>query len=91
MAQSTNNPFNPPVAQEPVLTEIGDKKQNRFSMNWYQWCALTVARALFAPVSSAVPATSSSAGTPGQISYDSNFGYICIASNLWKRFPLSAF
>jgi hypothetical protein len=33
----------------------------------------------------AVPATSSSACQAGAWSYDSNFFYICVAANTWKR------
>jgi hypothetical protein len=31
------------------------------------------------------PATSSSAGTAGTFAYDSNYLYICIATNTWRR------
>lgn len=31
------------------------------------------------------PATSTSAGTVGQVSYDSNYVYICVATNTWIR------
>jgi len=36
-------------------------------------------------IGNSVPATSSSAGTPGQIAYDSNYVYICVATNTWIR------
>lgn len=42
-------------------------------------------------VSSSPPATSASAGQPGQIAFDSGNIYICIASNTWKRATLSSF
>lgn len=32
-----------------------------------------------------VPATSTSPGTPGQIAYNSNYVYICVATNTWIR------
>lgn len=32
---------------------------------------------------------SNATGTPGQISYDSNYVYICIATNTWARAPLT--
>lgn len=35
-----------------------------------------------------VPATSSSSGKAGQIAYDSNYVYICVADNTWKRAAL---
>lgn len=36
----------------------------------------------------AVPATSSSAGRLGQVTYDSNYLYSCVATNQWKRAAL---
>lgn len=53
-------------------------------MNWFQ----SVTNALSIPNA---PATSTSAGTPGQITGDANFIYFCVAKNLWKRAALSAF
>jgi hypothetical protein len=37
------------------------------------------------------PTSSSSSGLVGQISYDSDYLYVCIASNSWKRVSLSSF
>ena len=39
--------------------------------------------------STGAPATASSTGTPGDIRYDSNYVYICIANNTWKRAALA--
>jgi hypothetical protein len=36
------------------------------------------------------PATSSSTGTTGQIQWDSNYVYVCIAPNTWKRANISS-
>ena len=36
-----------------------------------------------------VPATASSTGTAGQIAYDSNYVYVCVATDTWKRTALS--
>jgi hypothetical protein len=36
------------------------------------------------------PATATSSGTAGQIAYDSNYVYICTATNTWKRSALSS-
>lgn len=38
-----------------------------------------------------VPRTSTSAGTTGQIAYDSTYIYICVDTNTWRRFNASAF
>ena len=40
-------------------------------------------------ISNTVPANSSSNGIPGTIRYDSNYVYICIANNTWKRTTIS--
>ena len=37
-----------------------------------------------------VPATASSAGTAGQVAYDSTHFYVCIASSSWVRVSLGA-
>lgn len=36
-------------------------------------------------LSNTVPATSSSNGTPGVIARDSDYIYVCVANNTWKR------
>jgi hypothetical protein len=36
------------------------------------------------------PALSTSAGTPGQYSYDSNYFYICVAANTWRRVAVAS-
>lgn len=35
------------------------------------------------------PATASSAGTPGQLAYDTSYIYICTAVDTWKRVAVS--
>lgn len=40
---------------------------------------------------SAPPATASSPGTAGTITYDSGFVYLCVATNTWKRVALTTF
>jgi hypothetical protein len=37
-----------------------------------------------------VPSTSGDTGTTGQLSWDSGFVYVCVATNTWKRTTLSA-
>jgi len=41
--------------------------------------------------SNVAPASSSATGTAGQIAYDSNFLYVCVAANTWKRIALGTF
>lgn len=40
---------------------------------------------------SGAPATSSSTGVQGQVAYDANYMYICVATNTWKRIATSTF
>lgn len=35
------------------------------------------------------PATSTSAGIAGQVAYDSDYFYVCVAANTWRRAPIS--
>lgn len=35
------------------------------------------------------PASSSSSGTAGQIAYDDEYFYVCIAANTWRRTPIN--
>jgi len=35
------------------------------------------------------PASAGAAGTAGQICWDSNYVYVCVATNTWKRSALS--
>lgn len=35
------------------------------------------------------PSTATSLGVAGQMAYDANYFYVCVASNTWKRAPLS--
>lgn len=34
------------------------------------------------------PATSASAGTAGQVAYDTSYFYVCVSGNTWARTPL---
>lgn len=36
-----------------------------------------------------VPQSSTSAGVAGELRWDSNFLYLCVSQNLWKKIPLS--
>lgn len=37
----------------------------------------------------AAPATSISAGTAGAVAYDDNYFYLCVATNVWRRTPIT--
>ena len=38
-----------------------------------------------------IPSTKTSAGTKGEITYDENYVYLCVADNVWKRLPSADF
>ena len=38
-----------------------------------------------------VPATAASAGTAGQMAYQSGFLYVCVATNTWQRVAIATF
>ena len=38
-----------------------------------------------------IPTTKISAGTKGEITYDENYVYLCVADNVWKRLPSADF
>ena len=38
----------------------------------------------------AVPATATSTGVVGQTAYSATYFYVCVATNQWRRAPLSA-
>lgn len=40
-------------------------------------------------IPTATPASATAAGTAGQIAWDANFIYVCIAPNTWKRTAIS--
>jgi hypothetical protein len=40
-------------------------------------------------INTSVPATATSGGTAGQFARDTNFLYMCVATNTWRRTPLS--
>jgi hypothetical protein len=39
---------------------------------------------------SLTPSSATDFGTPGQICWDANYVYVCVAIDTWKRSPLSA-
>ena len=41
-------------------------------------------------VSGTNPASNTSTGKAGQISWDTNYFYVCTADDVWKRIPLNA-
>ncbi len=40
-------------------------------------------------ITSSVPVTASSTGVAGTLAYDSNYLYVCVATNTWKRVAIA--
>lgn len=53
--------------------------------------AVSTANLIIRSVPANVPLSSGSPGVQGHVVYDANFGYVCVATNSWKRFALSTF
>ena len=53
------------------------------------WKPGTISSGLTTLLSSSAPATASSTGTAGDITYDADYVYICIATDTWKRAALA--
>lgn len=47
------------------------------------------ARSLTGSVPGQPPASATAPGQPGQIAHDSEYFYLCVALNTWKRSPLT--
>jgi hypothetical protein len=62
--------------ETPLVTDIIDVR----------FLATTVATRL---ASSAAPTSATASGSPGQVAYDSNYIYVCVAANTWVRSALS--
>ena len=85
------NTLIPPIFQAPPTqaTEFLGKDR-KLTFPWYSFI-LAVAVRITRIVSSVPPTTSTANGSPGQIAFDANFIYVCIATNTWKRIALVAF
>lgn len=57
---------------------------------WYKKTGIASTGWVPLSLSSTPPATATSTGISGQTAYDSNYYYICVATNTWKRTPLSS-
>lgn len=54
------------------------------------WSANQVFSASVIISASSPPATATASGTAGQVTWDANYLYVCVATNSWKRTALSA-
>lgn len=49
----------------------------------------TITSANFKLLSNTAPASNTANGTPGQMAYDANYVYVCVANNKWGRASLT--
>lgn len=64
------------LVETPLTTDIIDVR----------FLATTVATRLASPTA---PSSATASGSPGQVAYDSNYIYVCVAANTWVRASLS--
>ena len=92
MAQTLSTNLGPVPANTPLFDsnqEPGREVPHKVWTRFFESIRTTVNRA---PQYAAVtPANSGSAGSPGQFAYDTNFIYVCIAKNTWRRAAVAAF
>jgi len=75
----------------PVTTDFNEQGKPAPTFPWERWFQ-AITNFLSAPqIKKFTPASSTAAGVVDSITYDSNFLYICVATNQWKRVSLSAF
>jgi len=92
-APPIRTPFigNPPKAKVgSEMRSAGQFEDTPTNVPSYAWTNYfqSITNALSTP---GPPPTSTSAGTPGQFTYDANFFYVCISKNQWKRISLVVF
>jgi hypothetical protein len=75
------------MAQPVLPPPTSGKSQDFSSQTWTNWFqSLRAPGATVAP-----PAHSAAPGIPGQIAFDANFIYGCVAPNVWRRVAWAAF
>ena len=56
---------------------------------WNTWAMAGGSGGGTPPAWVSVPATSTSAGTAGQIAYDGDYFYCCVQANVWRRVAIN--
>ena len=83
LAPNNGNPTIHYIQLQAIYT-VSTKKTNTISNVSGNFNALN-----FQPTN--IPTTKISAGTKGEITYDENYVYLCVADNVWKRLPSADF
>ena len=74
----------PPAPLDTVVNRTGDTMSGSLGV-----AGLTVNADVLRVTTSKTPATAASTGTVGQIAWDTNYVYVCVATDTWKRTAIS--
>jgi hypothetical protein len=79
----------PAVAPPPTNSQVvGDT--SLFTSPWQLWLT-ALWNAVRGPANTQAPKASNANGIAGQLAYDTNYLYVCLGANQWKRVPLQNF
>jgi hypothetical protein len=79
-------PNNTPVT--PARVAIVDPQSGFVSRPWYMFFESLYQTAQL-PIPNKTPASATAAGTQGEVCWDTNYIYVCVATNTWKRTAIS--
>jgi hypothetical protein len=72
----------------PARVAIVDPQTGFVSRPWYMFFESLYQIAQF-PIPNKTPASATAAGTQGEVCWDTNYIYVCVATNTWKRTAIS--
>ena len=72
------------------LWGVYDNTNSKFVYRYQQATGTFIISGKVAIETSDPPASPTAAGRAGQITWDTNYFYLCVGTNTWKRVPLSA-
>ena len=72
----------------PARVAIVDPQTGLVSRPWYMFFESMYQTAQL-PIPNKTPASATAAGTQGEVCWDTNYIYVCVATNTWKRTAIS--
>jgi len=72
----------------PARVAIVDPQTGFVSRPWYMFLESLYQTAQL-PIPNKTPASATAAGTQGEVCWDTNYIYVCVATNTWKRTAIS--
>jgi hypothetical protein len=72
----------------PARVAIVDTQSGFVSRPWYMFFESLYQTAQL-PIPNKTPASAAAAGTQGEVCWDTNYIYVCVATNTWKRTAIS--